>query len=900
MPFLIGAIVIGILFRYWLLLLPTYRYVYYDEAIPGLMALDILDGKFPLVYWAHPYLGSLDAFSAAGLFSLFGPSTMMLRISVLFYFAVFAFFLFKIGQRITGKAIPWYLVIFLVIPPLGLNQFSLSTIGGYMHVVAMGTIMMYLAARLLEKITAKQEMVLFALLGLVAGLGFWTFIMIVPYIAGCYGTLFLKYRFRLFRLPLLLSVFMFGFGSLPAWIWNFQHNFIGLTSKSKTVAPADIPKHLDNLYHLFINILGRTDEYVLLPSFHAPLTWIITALLVAIILYWFRHAAVDMLKAVVSKQRTPTALDLVVICFFVSAASFVLSERGQYSLIRYGMIFYSTLPLLIAWSFHRLSLERNWLHVIFLPLMLMMLLPYNIAFIRDAYRATDAEDMERLIDFMKQQKLHHAYAHYTVGHPITFESRKDIIISDFGGFRNLDYLREVDRSDRVAIITDRTIAIPPSDAMEQQLKLVTCGFKLKHVGKYTIFYDFVMPNTCDIDVSSKIKAVYTGKNQMDADRMTDRNISTYWTTHVAQQNGEEVIIELSEALPVSQISLQPGARINDFPKRLAVDISLDGKQWKSVKQNGDMVEAFLPMGNKPRLFGNGQLDICLAADQVRFLRLRLERDDVFTWSIAELFIFSPAETGNVPQVDPDQIKILLQKYSADRIYMSPWLAVQVGPQNQSQRNLFPLYSDGLLYQEVYRKWDFASRYIDFSQENLFILLPQWIRPAVQHLQKMGIEFQLEDKGALPFIRTEKQERLQQATHLLDTIKIECRQNQEIPGAAIEDNWQIYRTQNPVDNVDGFVLPLPGKTEPAPEVKVFLSEDGITWSQQEVSTYTSSYWSDYSLLEANTSQLRAFYFPEAISRSYITIALRPQVTATSTLTACENVKPGFFNLQPSLE
>jgi hypothetical protein len=893
MPILIGALVIGIMFRYLLLLSPTYRYVYYDEAIPGIMALDILQGELPLVYWGHPYLGSLDAFSAAALFFLFGSSTLMLRISVLCYFAVFAVFLFKLGQQITGKAMPWYLLIFLVIPPLGLNQFSLSTIGGYMHVVAMGTIMMYLTARLLEEVTAKQEITLFALLGFVAGLGFWTFIMIVPYIAGCYGTLFLKYRFRLFRFPLLFSVLMFGLGSLPSWIWNFQHEFIGLTAKSKTVALADIPKHLDNLYNLFVNILGRTDEYVLLPFFHSLLTWAITILLAAVILYWFRHAAFDLLKAVVSKQRTPSVLDMVVICFFVSAASFVLSDRGQYSLIRYGMIFYSTLPLLIVWFFYRLSRERNWLHVIFLPLLLLMLVPYNFAFIRNGYMASGADDMAKLIDFMKEQNLHHAYAHYTVGHSITFESGKDIIISDFGGYRNIDYLRKVDRSERVAIITDRTIAIPSADAMERQLQLITNGFKLKHFGKYTVFYDFVMAGSRDIDISSKIKKVSTCKNQATAGRMTDRNISTYWTTHEAQQIGDEIIIELSEPLPVSQISLQPGARISDFPKSLNVDVSLDGKQWKPVKQNGDMVESFLSMGNKPRLFGNGQLDISLAADRVRFLRLRLAKDDGLSWSIAELFVFSPQKTERGLQLTADQLSTFLQEYPVDMIYMSPWLIAQLDPDKQLQPNLFPLYPDGLLYQEVYRKWDFSSRYVDFSRVNLFVLLPQWVGSTVEHLRQMGIEFKLDRRGALSFIRTEKQEFLQQAIQPFDTIQIERRQNLEIPGAV--DNWQVYQMRAPATSVDGFILTLPGKTEPSPEVKVFLSEDGIFWKQQDVSTHTSSYWSDYSLLEANTSPVRRFYFSETISEAYVRVALRPSETTVFSLGASEYLKPVFFNL-----
>src|SRR6202171_6488898 len=52
-----------------------------DEAVVGLMARHIAFlGERPVFYWGQPYLGSLEAFSAAALFRLFDSSAPLLKV----------------------------------------------------------------------------------------------------------------------------------------------------------------------------------------------------------------------------------------------------------------------------------------------------------------------------------------------------------------------------------------------------------------------------------------------------------------------------------------------------------------------------------------------------------------------------------------------------------------------------------------------------------------------------------------------------------------------------------------------------------------------------------------------------------------------------------------------------
>src|SRR3972149_5141856 len=51
-----------------------------DEAVVGLMARHILQGERPTFFYGQAYLGSLDAWLVAGVFSVFGPSVLGIRL----------------------------------------------------------------------------------------------------------------------------------------------------------------------------------------------------------------------------------------------------------------------------------------------------------------------------------------------------------------------------------------------------------------------------------------------------------------------------------------------------------------------------------------------------------------------------------------------------------------------------------------------------------------------------------------------------------------------------------------------------------------------------------------------------------------------------------------------------
>ena len=140
-----------------------------DEAIVGLMARHILQGERPLFYYMQPYMGSLEAYLAAGVFALLGSSTLALRLVPLAAALLFTSLVFATGYRIGGLAAAVLSAAYVAVPPAFLALWSLKARGGYIEILALGQLLILLALRI-----GKRRSVLLweaALLGLLSGVG---------------------------------------------------------------------------------------------------------------------------------------------------------------------------------------------------------------------------------------------------------------------------------------------------------------------------------------------------------------------------------------------------------------------------------------------------------------------------------------------------------------------------------------------------------------------------------------------------------------------------------------------------------------------------------------------------------------------------------------------------------
>jgi hypothetical protein len=117
----------------------------------------------------------------------------------------------------------------------------------------------------------------------------------------------------------------------------------------------------------------------------------------------------------------------------------------------------------------------------------------------------------------------------------------------------------------------------------------------------------------------------------------DGRVTTEWQTG-PQEPGQWVIADLGSAREVGGVVHKLGEFARDYPRRLAIDLSLDGAVWQTVWEGPTAGMAFLEAARAPT---DAVLRFSFAPREARFVRLRQLARHENLWRIAELEIRGP-------------------------------------------------------------------------------------------------------------------------------------------------------------------------------------------------------------------------------------------------------------------
>jgi 4-amino-4-deoxy-L-arabinose transferase-like glycosyltransferase len=216
-----------------------------DEAVVGLMARHILTGDRPTFFYGQAYMGSLDAWLIALGFRILGDSLLTIRIvqSVLYVLVVAAGYVlaWRLSARVTIANIAG---LVMAVPPVNTVLYTTATLGGYNETLLFGTLILLMAYEVTHDHPESRWR--WALLGLCAGLGWWTNGLIAVYVLPA-GLLilytFLKPYFhrkkpqivpavgtRYIVSLLTIAALFFLVGSAPWWIFDFTHDHAALST----------------------------------------------------------------------------------------------------------------------------------------------------------------------------------------------------------------------------------------------------------------------------------------------------------------------------------------------------------------------------------------------------------------------------------------------------------------------------------------------------------------------------------------------------------------------------------------------------------------------------------------------------------------------------------------------
>ncbi|WSX88615.1 DUF423 domain-containing protein [Micromonospora sp. NBC_00898] len=202
-----------------------------DEATMGLAALHIARGhEFPVWFYGQAYMGTLEAYLAAPLLALTGPSVLALRLPTLALYALFLLLVWRLTRRLGADR--WFALLVVGFLALGSDRIVKNQLiagGGYPELNPAGV---GLALLTLDLCAGRPGARLprWAAWGLISGLMLWVDPLLLPYIAGTGAVLVAWRRRELAGRAGIVTVGATLLGAAPMLVDSLRHGRDPLTA----------------------------------------------------------------------------------------------------------------------------------------------------------------------------------------------------------------------------------------------------------------------------------------------------------------------------------------------------------------------------------------------------------------------------------------------------------------------------------------------------------------------------------------------------------------------------------------------------------------------------------------------------------------------------------------------
>lgn len=491
--FVVALIAIAGVARFTILF-ASQTHVHSDEAIIGLMAKHISEGRyFPFYMYGQPYNASAagEAYLAAVAFNLFGVSVVALK-SVIVLLSLVCLFLFYIMAEtlFDRRTANFSVLIFAIVPSLLKWHFQVRGYAFYFLAIPMLVILFWRVA------TAPRARSIFWF-GFASGLSLWVLELSLTLNLALWFLLLLWRKMSIKQFALALGAFVVGYA--PAIIYNFAYDFanwrtvfLGKTGGSLGLAVSTLTRPA-NLRHIFITEMPKFfgPDTVLWYYPERPWTglifYAITAIAIVAVFVPLSHLPARFRGLISGEATTPdTTRDLVLL--FLVAACFVpylLAPVPTASYFFGGLFFLSVLigRLLGRCFASRILVFR----VSGIALLAAMLIAGVGAMIEVAMRneietlslcdegktycmtRIPGSDIAAVEQYLHDHQIASAWTTVSLTYPLIFETRESVAISDaiFGRERNL-YPKSVPlaepQTDRPAVVIIETKSPLRADA----------------------------------------------------------------------------------------------------------------------------------------------------------------------------------------------------------------------------------------------------------------------------------------------------------------------------------------------------------------------------------------------------------------------------------------------------
>jgi hypothetical protein len=173
-----------------------------DEGIMAIMATNIAyRGARPLMFYGQDYMGTIEAYLGAGVFHLFGgPSLFALRLGVILLVTLFLICMYLLTRLLFSKPLAIVTLLILSVGSIPVLTRQMIATGGSSQTLFFGSLAFLLATWLSSTYQQRASMgirrlVAYAVWGLAVGLGIWSDMIVLPFLAMA-GLLLLLFCWR--------------------------------------------------------------------------------------------------------------------------------------------------------------------------------------------------------------------------------------------------------------------------------------------------------------------------------------------------------------------------------------------------------------------------------------------------------------------------------------------------------------------------------------------------------------------------------------------------------------------------------------------------------------------------------------------------------------------------------
>ncbi len=635
-----------------------------DHAIISLMAKRMAEFReFPVFFYGQAYMGSLEPLFCAAACRLLGFSGFAVCLGTAFLGVLLLIALYHVGKRLAGPAAGLAAMAYGIIGPKGYFHYQASP-RCYSVLMLLTLLILWQAAVCVGRARdhrAPPPAGDLALLGLLAGLGWWasSLILFPVLTAGLVLVLFLHRRLLTWRLAAGAAGFLAG--SLPWWVWNAGHGFRSLRQTNSLQPGAFIP----GLQAFFGDRLVRILQLGDLP---APLRWAALALYAAALAAVIRQI-IESRRRVADPARQ-AALAGLLLFVPVSAVIYSLTEFAAFDTARYHLplipLAALALGVLTARLARRLSPWVCWLPLAALAAGHVPNLPRALAMERaDAAEAARYRPIEALCERTHTDVV---YADF-MQRWMNAASRERIAFVPINGRAYLPGAERAETARRVGVL-DGYIGL--TDFLRASGGTAACDFP----GNWALHTAFAPPAGGLEPVDPALLAAATAAGSpVPVDTLADDRLDTGWQPPPEPLSA---VLELTLAEPVTlhAVRLVPGSNI--LPARWSLQGRDEGEEaWRDLVPDG-LATPWFWSGDRPYLGGLGQrLEARFEPTRCRALRLVIKhRRSRKPWSIAELRLFAPAPAPAAPAAAWEAVPPALAAGRIRRLYADRWEAAR--------------------------------------------------------------------------------------------------------------------------------------------------------------------------------------------------------------------------------